>query len=171
MGVSKPVLEYLAEVDGGQLERVRTFDMSEATHADGRLLALAVSGIEAGTYTARCAVSGSALATLFERQPEPIVFAVMWSDDEEARSMPHSVVAWFAQDRRLNNLLEEKAKFVPALEKLAAPWWVSVPFTDSAYDLTFDVPGTREVWFLAKYEGEADVRVDALELFKVRRDP
>ena len=172
LSVADVQLEFRPRKQRPQLERVRTFDLDGAPSSDGQVLALAVAGLPAGSYTARFGLQGLALSTVFERQPKPIVLAAWWNAAGESRSpTDETVEEWFDQDRRFKILARRPKLFGPQIEKLVPPWWLNVPFKgDRAFDLSFALAEPQEVWFLIKYDGGPAVHIHSLSLLR-ERDP
>lgn len=128
----------------------------------------AVGEVGPGRYLARFHLSGAALSTLTERKAEPVALAcLVLPTDTSLEDIEDAARRWQSQDRRLSALAKNDAAVWPAAERLAAPWWASLPgFLHREYELEFSVPHPSTVVLLTKYEGHAHLELPEITLHR-----
>ena len=55
---------------------------------------------------------------------------------------------------------------IPQVDRLAAPWWTSLPLVSSPYELVFHASQPSRAWFAYRYEGDADIHLKSIQLLQ-----
>ena len=116
-----------------------------------------------GNYLLDLGLNGSTLPALFERRAEP-VFAAVFTAGVDSAAVAQTAGRWFSEDRTRS---ERIAGFTaPAAEGVFSPVWLSLPFTEGAYQLDLSLPGRQRVLVAIKYQGDREIRVDEVRIRK-----
>ncbi len=102
-----------------------------------------ISNLSKGIYLVRFNITGSSYWSFFERRPEPIKTAVY--------TLPPPAL--------------------PLAYGAHPPWWLSIPFAgDETSELRFILDEAQDVHVLVQYDGEADLDLTGIVLYRVTFD-
>jgi len=161
--------------------RSRSTEVDRAPIEDGGLLddgriALGINRptLEQGHYRVCFEMAGSTFATLFQRRPPAVAIAAYTGPLEtqaQRDALQVQARSWFIQDREILRTTGDPRYIRPLIESIQPPWWLSVPFVGKRFfELEFYLTETRNVWLLLKYEGDVDLRVENVVLYKETLD-
>ena len=133
-------------------------------HADDESDFVARDRLEPGHYRARYRVAGSALETLFERQPVPVRMAVLVVADGEPIDA-NLIGEWHAIRGGVHDLARMAIK--PQTEALVAPWRTAALLAGDHFALDFHLSEPATAWFLYDYDGGADLHLAEVVLYRL----
>lgn len=117
-----------------------------------------------GRYRARFRLEGSALGTLLQPNPVPVMVAAFTGQPSDSEELRRHGARWLREDRRLLSVFSDPQHTQPVVERLQAPWWIHVPGSSDAYDVVFSVPDSQRVHLLMRYDGPADLHLSSVTL-------
>lgn len=141
---------------------VEHFEMPDP---EGRFLAVG-RDLEQGRYRARFEIEGSTWSEWFRRSPASVRMAAFLTDPAaDIATTRQGIAGWMEDARRPEILIGDPAVAIPQVDRLEAPWWTSLtPLIPTPYELTFHVSQPSRVWIVYQYEGEADLRLQSIQL-------
>jgi hypothetical protein len=150
-----------------QSELVHRFVAGEDTQGeDGIILGASYPKLPPGHYRARYRIEGSTFSTFFQRLPPPLVMAV-YAGPADPTQLENLARAWFLQERISFTTSGVPSYTRPLAEQIVPPWWASIPLaSETAFDLPFHLTSAEDVWFLLRYQGEEDLAVREVVLYR-----